>query len=233
MGYQMTASEWCRARTPEQWQQVWESHYSSLRVAQHYWLAYRSFPEEMTAGVSPCSWGYDPTVEWETLLDAFWLACCSSERRFLMNDALWGIMLVFPLVDYGENVPVVKDEERLEVLLGLGVGDHAFRGELMWNLVSEDRVMPEDVSVAPGEMDEFLHRYPTDRAWIEARDKLCSRDPLDSHSYDLLPSEMQCSVGVLAYLDDWYGGSTWSQVVAAARRKSLSASRSRKNDEIR
>ncbi|GAA4908680.1 hypothetical protein GCM10025789_30310 [Tessaracoccus lubricantis] len=203
-------SGWCTPRQPREWRQFWQNNHGSFTEAEEYWLAFRSYPEEfLIEAASPSAWGYDPTHNWEKLIEALDLACSSSERRFLMNDALWGTLLIFPLETREGQVVVTRQTERLAQLLGTGAGDHAFRGDMMWNLTSDDQyVLPREVGCLPGELEEFLRRFPTKREWIATAAEADKRGGVACH-YDELPTKMHCAVGILKYRDDSYGSPVW------------------------
>ena len=210
---------WCEEREPREWKRLWEAYYDTVDVAQQYWLAYRSYPEALAGGeTSPVAWGYNPTTDWELLVEALDLACNSAERRYLMNDAAWANELIFPLRRVDGEVVVTRDSDRLSWMLAYGVGDHGFRGEMMWNLAKDYLVRPAEVKPCPGDMEEFIRRVPSEDEWVEACTQVDSGEGILS-PYEALPTALQCAVGALRYRDDWYGGSTWSVAIARYRRK--------------
>lgn len=80
----------------------------------------------------------------------------------------------------------------------------------------------DSARVCPGDMEEFVRRYPSVRLWDEDCRVLGPR--VYAGEYDALPERMKCAVGSLAYRDDWLGGSTWSRAVT--KHRELSEARS-------
>lgn len=210
---------WCDERTPEQWRQWWSDHFDELGDGPHrYLLALRSYPEEFEAGaVSPGSWGAEnPALDWDELVRTLELACTSWERRFLMNDAMWAVEFIFPRWR-ADGVDEVHTE-RLAWLLGYGVGDHEFRGDMMWNLtVHEEWLDPDEVDVTQGDLAEFVRRFPTDGQWAAAC-REATECVGDYGKFAALPAVMQCAVGALAYRSAAFGGSKWARTIARHRK---------------
>ena len=203
--------DWRGSYTSDYWREVWQDAGTQASLAAKYWIAYRSYPESFRDGCDdPSRWvGGDQLFDWELLVDTFNLACTSSERRFLMNKVVWATEIL------DSDDPAGVTSERIDWLLGRAPGDHAFRGDMMWNLVEENRILPAEVEPASGDLDEFVRRFPTAREWDEA----CLRLGPDGFlmEFDDLPTPFRCAVAVLAYKDAWYSGTTWSGRIAKFR----------------
>lgn len=209
---------WCGERPAEEWQEIWRAVADEIDPPTEYWLIYRSFGGRSKYGlnVSPNDWCFNPNDSWEELTSTLELACTSQERRYILNDVLWGWDYLFPQTfRFGDPTLVAHAPHRLEWMLNYAVGDHEARGDLLWNIIGEEKLMPADFDLPDEEIDEFLRRFPTPQAWDAIYRELGGE--AFSTSYDDLPATMHCAAAVVAYKDRWYGDSKLHNRIAAAR----------------
>lgn len=204
---------WFDDRTPAEWRAYWQAVYDSVDGPESYWLAYRSYPDRFPdpEADSPRRW-VDWPDDWDTVVRTLDLAQNSAERRFLMGDVQWAYDFVFP----GWYDDVVRDEPKLRQLLALGGGDHAFRGELMWQLTHFDLVRPDEIEPVEGDLAEFVRRFPTSEDWHRMVRGI-EPDRVWYGDFEDLPEAMQCAVGVLAFRDPRNNSAIWANRIADHR----------------